>query len=135
MGNYHPSKTNVNLIWRNGVLCTNLHSGHLAISMIDSNTTEYIAEKNIFKLSSHWQFGNISSSFGFVLYSVQNWNVLVCLKMTWSWWFLFHVKNRRRASQESYDIQYGKGFWCFLEINFKIMVKRDYSWWILIRML
>ena len=42
---YHPSKTNVNLIWRNGVLCTNLQSDHLGISMIDSNTTEYIAKK------------------------------------------------------------------------------------------
>ena len=49
-------------IWRNGVLFTNLHSGHLGISMVDSNTTEYIEKKIIFKLSSHWQFGNISSS-------------------------------------------------------------------------
>ena len=57
------------LIWRSDVLFTNLHSGHLGISMMDSNTTEYIEKKNIFKLSSHWQFRNISSSFGFVLYS------------------------------------------------------------------
>ena len=57
-----------------------LHSGHLGINKMDSNTTEYIEKKIIFKLSSHWQFGNISSSFGSVLYSIQNWKVLVCLQ-------------------------------------------------------
>ena len=35
------------LIWRNDVIFTYLHSGHLGISMMDSNTTEYI-EKKIF---------------------------------------------------------------------------------------
>ena len=29
-------------IWRNDVRFTNLRSGHLGISMMDSNTTEYI---------------------------------------------------------------------------------------------
>ena len=37
-------------IWRNGVLFTNLHSGHLGISMVDSNTTEYIEKKNYFQI-------------------------------------------------------------------------------------
>ena len=36
------------IIWRNDVLFTNLHSGHLGISMMDSNTTEYIEKKKLF---------------------------------------------------------------------------------------
>ena len=35
-------------IWRNGVHFANLHSGHLGISMVDSNTTEYIEKKKLF---------------------------------------------------------------------------------------
>ena len=41
---------NIYFIWRNGVLFTNLHSGHLGISMVDSNTTEYIEKKNYFQI-------------------------------------------------------------------------------------
>ena len=37
-------------IWRNGVLFTNFHSGHLGISMMDSNTTEYKENKNYFQI-------------------------------------------------------------------------------------
>ena len=32
-------------IWRNGLLFTNLHSGNLGISMVDSTTTDYIEKK------------------------------------------------------------------------------------------
>ena len=37
-------------IWRNDVLFNNLHSGHLGISMMDSNTTVYIERKNYFQI-------------------------------------------------------------------------------------
>ena len=84
-------------VWRNGVLFTNLHSGHLGISMMDSNTTEYIEKKNIFKLSNYWQFGNSSSSFGAVLYSIQNWNVLVCLQNDVKLVVPFSFENSKRS--------------------------------------
>ena len=85
------------IIWRNGVLFTNLHRGHLGISMMDSNTTEYIEKKIIFKLSSHWQFGNISSSFGSVLYSIQNWKELVCLQNDMKLVVPFSFENLKRS--------------------------------------
>ena len=51
MGNYHPSKTNVNLIWRNGVLCTNLHSGHLEINIDRIQHNRIYSEKNYFQIT------------------------------------------------------------------------------------
>ena len=65
--------------------------------MVDSNTTEYIEKKIIFKLSSHWQFGNISSSFGSVLYSIQNWNVLFCLQNDVKLVVPFSFENSKRS--------------------------------------
>ena len=71
--------------------------GHLGIDMMDSNTIEYIEKKIIFKLSSHWKFGNMSASFGFVLYSIQNWNVLVCLQNDVKLVVPFSFKNSKRS--------------------------------------
>ena len=84
-------------IWRNNVLFTNLHSSHLGIIMMDSTQQNILREKNYFKLSSHWQFGNISSSFGFVLYSIQNWNVLVCLQNDVKLVVPFSFENSKRS--------------------------------------
>ena len=53
---FHPMNIGLEFTGRNNVLFANLHNGHLGISMMDSNTTEYIERKNIFKLSSHWQY-------------------------------------------------------------------------------
>ena len=42
--------TSTTHVWRNDVLFTNLHSGHLGISLMDSNTTELYREKKYFQI-------------------------------------------------------------------------------------
>ena len=50
MGSINAKKHNscTENIWRNDVLFTNLQSGHLGISMIDFNKTEFIEKIYIF---------------------------------------------------------------------------------------
>ena len=70
-----------------------------------------LREKIIFKLSSQRQFGIISSSFGFVLYSNKNWNVQVCLQndvklvvlFTWKYEAELHKKVMMYSKERAFD--------------------------------
>ena len=110
-------------IWRNGVLFTKLHSGHIGISMMDSNTTEYIEKKNYFHFIQPLAIRNYLFLIWFWTLLNPEWHMLVCLQNDlklvvpfFIWKFEAELHNKVMINSKE------KGFICFLEINFKKLI-------------
>ena len=84
-------------IWRNGVLFTKLHSGHIGISMMDSNTTEYIEKKNYFHIIQPLAIRNYFFLIWFCTLLNPEWHVLVCLQNDLKLMVPFSFENSKRS--------------------------------------